>query len=125
MPCPYGRGKGQSNRGDHMRISRRAVLQSMTATSVVAAASRLGAPAIAQAKPCKLGILVPRAGIAASPGISGLKATEWAVEKFNAAGGVAGRRIELVVEEETSPKDTIERFQKLVQQDKVDCVLGV
>src|SRR5215510_10500113 len=100
MLCPYGRGKAQSNRGGHMRITRRAVLQSMTATSAVAAASRLGAPAIAQAKPCKLGILAPRTGIAASPGISGLRATEWAVGKFNATGGIAGRRIELLVEEE-------------------------
>ena len=30
-----------------------------------------------------------------------------------------------MIEEETSPKDTIERFQKLVQQDKVDCVQGI
>ncbi|HEU4377087.1 MAG TPA: ABC transporter substrate-binding protein, partial [Hyphomicrobiaceae bacterium] len=29
------------------------------------------------------------------------------------------------VEEETSAKDTIERFQKLVQQEKVDCVQGI
>ena len=108
-----------------MRITRRAALKSMTATSVLAASSSLCAPAIAQARPCKLGILVPRTGIAASPGISGLKATEWAVERFNAGGGIAGRSIELVVEEETSAKDTIERFQKLVQQDKVDCVLGI
>ena len=108
-----------------MSITRRAVLRSMMATSVLAATSQLKAPAIAQVKPCRLGILVPRVGIAASPGISGLRATEWAVERFNAAGGIAGRPIELLVEEETSPKDTIERFQKLVQQDKVDCVLGI
>ena len=30
-----------------------------------------------------------------------------------------------MIEEETSPKDTIERFQKLVQQEKVDCVQGI
>src|SRR5262245_65453499 len=77
--------------GDPMTITRRAVLKSMTATSALAAASRLGAPAIAQAKPCKLGILVPRTGIAASPGISGLRANEWAVGKLHAAGGIAGR----------------------------------
>ena len=108
-----------------MSITRRAMLRSLTATSALAAASPLCTPAIAQTRPCRLGILAPRTGIAASPGISGLKATEWAVERFNAAGGIAGRQIELLVEEETSPKDTIERFQKLVQQDKVDCVLGI
>jgi branched-chain amino acid transport system substrate-binding protein len=30
-----------------------------------------------------------------------------------------------VIEEESSPKDTIERFSKLVQQEKVDCVQGI
>jgi branched-chain amino acid transport system substrate-binding protein len=30
-----------------------------------------------------------------------------------------------VIEEESSPKDTIERFGKLVQQEKVDCVQGI
>jgi branched-chain amino acid transport system substrate-binding protein len=108
-----------------MKLSRRNVLKSMTATGAAAAASGLLAPAIAQAKPCRIGILAPRTGIAASPGISGLRATEWAVDKFNAQGGIAGRKIELVVEEETSPKDTIERFQRLVQQEKVDCVQGI
>ena len=52
-------------------------------------------------------------------------ASEWAVEKFNTGGGIAGRKIQLVVEGETSPKDTIERFQKLVQQEKVECVMGI
>jgi branched-chain amino acid transport system substrate-binding protein len=108
-----------------MKLTRRNVLKSIAATGGAATAPGLFAPAIAQARPCRIGILAPRTGIAASPGISGLKATEWAVEKFNAQGGIAGRKIELVVEEETSPKDTIERFQKLVQQDKVDCVQGI
>ena len=108
-----------------MQSTRRTVLKAMAAATATAASPGLFAPAIAQAKPCRIGILVPRTGIAASPGISGLRATEWAVEKFNAGGGIAGRKIELVVEEETSPKDTIERFQKLVQQDKVDCVQGI
>src|SRR5947209_17884879 len=108
-----------------MKLSRRTVLKSIAATGAAATSPGVFAPAIAQAKPCRLGILAPRTGIAASPGISGLRATEWAVERFNAGGGIAGRKIELVIEEETSPKDTIERFQKLVQQDKVDCVLGI
>ena len=43
-------------------------------------------------------------------------------------GGIAGRKVELVVEEETSPKDTIERYQKLLHKKtstacKVSCRL--
>jgi branched-chain amino acid transport system substrate-binding protein len=108
-----------------MTISRRTVLKSMASAGALALPQGVFAPAIAQSGPVKIGILAPRSGIAASAGISGLRATEWAVDKFNAAGGIAGRKIELVVEEETNAKDTIERFQKLVQQEKVDCVQGV
>src|SRR5437870_9432977 len=108
-----------------MTLSRRTVLKSIAATGAAATSPGVFAPAIAQAKPCRLGILAPRTGIAASPGISGLRATQWAVERFNAGGGIAGRKIELVIEEESSPKDTIERFGKLVQQEKVDCVQGI
>jgi branched-chain amino acid transport system substrate-binding protein len=108
-----------------MRLSRRRVLKSLAATGAAAASPGVFMPAIAQTGPLKIGILTPRTGIAASAGISGLAATEWAVEKFNAGGGIAGRKIQLVVEEETSPKDTIERFQKLVQQEKVECVMGI
>jgi branched-chain amino acid transport system substrate-binding protein len=107
-----------------MTLSRRTILKSIAATGAAATSPGVFAPAIAQARPIKLGILTPRAGIAASAGASGIRGNEWGVEKFNAAGGIAGRKIELVIEEETTPKDTIERFQKLVQQDRVDCVLG-
>ena len=69
-----------------MKLTRRKVLKSMTATGALAASPGVFAPAIAQAKPCKIGILAPRTGIAASPGISGLKATEWAVETLQCAG---------------------------------------
>ena len=109
-----------------MAVSRRKFLGS---TAAVASAATLPAgvfsPAIAQNKPVRIGILAPRTGIAAAPGISGLRATEWAVEKINAGGGIGGRKVELVVDEETSPKDTIERFQKLTQQEKVDSVMGI
>ena len=71
-----------------MRLSRRRVLKSLAATSAAATSPGVFMPAIAQAGPLKIGILAPRTGIAASAGISGLRATEWAVEKFNAGGGI-------------------------------------
>ncbi len=108
-----------------MTISRRSLLKSVVAASALAAPAGINAPAIAQARPLRIGILAPRAGIAASAGENGIRAIEWAVERFNAGDGIAGRKIELVIDEETSPKDTIERFAKLVQQEKVDCVQGI
>jgi branched-chain amino acid transport system substrate-binding protein len=108
-----------------MAISRRTLLTSAAAVGALAAAGDVFSPAIAQNKPVRIGILAPRSGIAAAPGENGIRATQWATDKFNAAGGIAGRKIELVIEEESTPKDTIERFSKLVQQEKVDCVQGI
>ena len=110
-----------------MKFTRRNLLKSAAAVGAVAAVPGSGifAPAIAQNKPLKIGVLAPRTGLAASPGISGIRAAEWAVEKMNAAGGIAGRKVELVIDEETSPKDTIERFSRMVQQEQVDHVQGI
>src|SRR3974390_640411 len=107
-----------------MGLSRRRLRGSAAAPGALWAAG-IGAPAIAQNKPVRIGILAPRSGIAAAPGENGIRATQWAVDRFNANGGIAGRKIDLVIEEESSPKDTIERFSKLVQQEKVDCVQGI
>jgi branched-chain amino acid transport system substrate-binding protein len=106
------------------KFSRRTLLKSAAAIGALAPAG-VFAPAIAQNKPLKIGVLAPRSGIAASAGLNGIYAAQWTVEKFNAAGGIAGRKVELVIEDETSPKDTIERFSKLVQQENVDHVQGI
>src|SRR6516162_7482118 len=102
---------------DLMSFSRRTFLTSAASVGALAAAG-VAAPAIAQNKPVRIGILAPRSGIAAAPGENGIRATQWAVNLFNANGGIAGRKIDLVIEEESSPKDTIERFSRLVQQEK-------
>ena len=94
-----------------MTLSRRRFVASVSAV----AASGVFAPAIAQNSPLRIGILAPRSGIAAAPGLNGIRASEWAVERYNAQGGIGGRKVELVIEDESSPKDTIERFSKLVQ----------
>ena len=108
-----------------MAISRRKLLASAAALGALSVSDRVFAPAIAQNKPLRIGILAPRAGIAAAPGLNGIRATQWAVDGFNAKDGIGGRKVELVIEDESSPKDTIERFSKLVQQEKVDCVQGI
>src|ERR1041384_5114771 len=108
-----------------MAIARRVCLAPPAGVGAATAAPGIFAPAIAQNTPLKIGILAPRSGIAAAPGENGIRAAQWAVEKYNAKGGIAGRKVELVIEEESNPKNTIERFSKLVQQDKVDCVQGI
>ncbi len=97
-----------------------------------AAAGAVGFPAVARAQarpgvpsdPVKIGILAIRAGIAAPVGTAGLRGTEWWTERVNKAGGILGRPVQLIVEEESNPKDTVERYRKLILQDKVEVVIG-
>ena len=84
-----------------MSLSRRSLLKSAAAAGALAASGDVIAPAIAQNKPVRIGILAPRSGIAAAPGENGIRATQWAADRFNATGGIAGRKIELVIEEES------------------------
>jgi branched-chain amino acid transport system substrate-binding protein len=104
-----------------MRTSRR---QFLTAAGAAAVAGGIPAFARAQKTPVKVGVVAIRAGIAAPVGAAGLRGTEWWAERVNKAGGVLGRPVQLVVEEESNPKDTVERYRKLILQEKVEVVLG-
>ena len=83
------------------------------------------APARAQAAPVKIGVLAAKAGVTAPVGESGLRGTQFAADRINAAGGILGRPVELLVEEESNPKDTVERFRKLALGARVEAVAGV
>ena len=109
-----------------MNSNRRRIVQALGGAGVVAAAQPyLSFPTFAQNVPIRIGIIAPKAGIAGTIGECGLRGTLFAVERINAGGGIAGRKVELIIEEETNPKDSIERLRKLVLQDKVDCVQGI
>src|SRR5262245_27119161 len=104
--------------------ARRKFLKLMGAAAGAAAARFDARSALAQGAPVKIGVLAIRAGVAAPVGAAGLRATEWWAERVNKAGGILGRPVQLVVEEESNPKDTVERYRKLVLQDHVEVVLG-
>ena len=103
-------------------IARRQVLKTFGAA---AALGGVGAPVFAQNRPVRIGVIAPRGGVAGTVGECGVRAMQWAVARLNSGNGIGGRKIELIIEEETSPKDSIERFRKLVLQDKVDTVQGI
>jgi branched-chain amino acid transport system substrate-binding protein len=113
-----------------MQTTRRNFLKAVGAIAM--GAGRLGAPAVVQAQarkgiptePVKIGILAIRSGVAAPVGTAGLRGIEWWTARANENGGILGRKVELIHEEESSPKDTVERFRKLVLQSKVDVISG-
>src|ERR1700751_1933538 len=56
------------------------------------------------------------------PGSNGMK---MAVEEINAAGGVNGRKIKLVVEDRGyDPKKAVRAAQKLIERDKICAMVG-
>ncbi len=108
-----------------MSTSRRQFLKGAGAVTAVSTIGGVPLVARAQAKtPVKVGVVAIRAGIAAPVGTAGLRGTEWWAERVNKAGGILGRPVQLVVEEESNPKDTVERYRKLILQEKVEVVLG-
>ncbi len=72
----------------------------------------------------KIGFHAPLTGFAASDGKSALTGAELAVEQVNAAGGIDGKMLELVVyDDQAKPAQAIPIANKLIGQDKV--VIGV
>src|SRR5882757_3325776 len=108
-----------------MKLTRRDFSRLAGTGLLAAAAPRLFAPALAQNKPLRIGIIAPRSGAAGTAGECGIRAVQWATERMNKDGGIAGRKFELVIEEETNPKDTIERLRRLILQEKVDAIHGL
>ena len=79
-----------------MTLSRRSVLKSAAAGAAV-----LGAPFVrAQPGPVRIGLILPMSGIGADAGAAWHAGVKVAVENWNAAGGLLGRPIELVVRDD-------------------------
>jgi branched-chain amino acid transport system substrate-binding protein len=117
-----GRQAMQTTRRDLLKgVGAMAVGGGLLGTPVVLRAqARTGVPAA----PVKIGILAIQSGVGAPVGAAGLRGAEWWTERVNTAGGILGRKVELVVEEESSPKETVERFRKLALQTKVEVISG-
>ena len=84
------------------------------------AAIAVGAPGMAVADSIKIGFNAPLTGFAAADGNSALVGAELAVEQINAAGGINGAPIELVIyDDQASPKEAAPLAVKMTTQDEV------
>jgi branched-chain amino acid transport system substrate-binding protein len=82
-------------------------------------------PGAHAADPIRIGAVVSATGPASFLGDPQQKTLELYVEKLNAAGGVLGRKMQLVLYDDNSDANKANAFVKrLVLQDKVDIVLG-
>ena len=100
-------------------IGRRQLLKGASALAGVAS---MGMPALsfAQNKPIRVGMPTILSGRVAMLGLASSYAAKMEVEKFNAAGGLNGRKIELIAEDDGyDPTRTLAAAKKLAEQDKV------
>jgi branched-chain amino acid transport system substrate-binding protein len=75
--------------------------------------------------PIKIGAVLDITGAGASLGVPERQTLELLTERLNADGGIDGRKVELLVEDNQSTEDAAARaIGQLVNQDKVDIVLG-
>jgi branched-chain amino acid transport system substrate-binding protein len=73
----------------------------------------------------KIGMIMPITGQVATYGVQSVNAAQMFAEELNAAGGINGKKIELVIEaDEATPAKTTNAFKKLVSSDKVVALVG-
>lgn len=90
----------------------------------VGACTLLQAPAQAEA-PIKIGAVVSATGAASFLGDPEGKTLRLYVDRINAAGGVLGRKLELVLYDDASDANKANSFaRRLVMQDEVDAIIG-
>ena len=75
--------------------------------------------------PIRVGVSVGVSGQYAALGQNQVRGHQLCVKDVNAAGGVLGRKVDLIVEDDKSlPKEAVRIYEKFLAQDKVDAVLG-
>ncbi len=75
--------------------------------------------------PIKIGIIADLTGGFATYGTSLDRSAQLAINEINAAGGIDGRQIEVIVEDiQTDVAATVDKSRKLIDGDNVDLVLG-
>ena len=99
----------------------RTALLAMTATALIAAMT----PRSWAADPIKLGVLEDQSGDFALATIGKVHGIQLATDEINAKGGIAGRKLELVIYDTQSDNTRYQEFmRRVLQRDKVDAVFA-
>ncbi len=104
-------------------IGRRALLGGAIAT--LSAPALLLRAARAEDEPIRIGFPTPLTGPFGAEAKDQVQCAELAVKQFNAAGGLKGRRAELLVrDDKLKPGEAATRTLELIEKDKVACIVG-
>ena len=94
-------------------------------TPIALALACLAGSSLAQNQPIRIGVVTPLSGTYAGIGQQVKWGLDLAARQINAAGGVAGRPLELIYEdEEANPAVAVQKAEKLLQVNKVDFLTG-
>jgi branched-chain amino acid transport system substrate-binding protein len=106
----------------HPTVTRRTFVMGTAATGAAIAGARVFAPAIAQAKPIKIGYVSPATG----PLAPFAAADEFMLKQFQEAtkGGIKGRPVEVLLRDsQSNPNRAAEVAKELIVRDKIDLML--
>ena len=105
------------------KLSRRTLIKGAAGSALIAG---VGMPAIvkAQAEAIRIGHLTPLTGFLGTLGEYAVMGIKLAAEEINAAGGVMGRKIELVMEDSVNPQTASAKAERLIERDKVAMIIG-
>lgn len=97
-----------------------------TVLTPLVAAVLLAASVLVEAQaPVKIGVIQPLSGPVAASGNYVRMGAEIARDWINARGGISGRKVELVIEDNKSdPKEAASAAEKLIVRDRVPAIMG-
>jgi branched-chain amino acid transport system substrate-binding protein len=85
----------------------------------------LARPAIGEAEPVRIGWLAALTGPSSAPGIGFDRGVRYAVDALNAAGGVKGRKLDLIVRDtQGDPTKAVNATQEMISRIKVHAIWG-
>jgi branched-chain amino acid transport system substrate-binding protein len=101
------------------------VTTSLVFALIAALAISLAGCAKADSDTIKIGGIYPLSGAVAVYGIEAKNGVEMAIEELNAAGGINGKKVELIAEDdEGNPEKTVNAYKKLTTKDNVKFIIG-
>jgi len=100
-------------------------LHPLAGAAFLACAAALSAPAMAQNGPIRIGLPVPLTGPYGAEAQDQVRNAELAIKEFNAAGGLNGRKAELLVrDDKLNPAEAATRALELIEKDHVNFIVG-
>ena len=100
-------------------MSQKTWLRMGTLLAALAIATLLAIPALAQ-EAIRIGFFAPLTGPVAADGASAKQSVELALKEVNAAGGIMGKKVELVVyDDRLNPQEAVAIANKLIEKDLV------